>query len=288
MTTRIGCFAVIVAASIGLAGESSASEFYGVTYNGVLTRFDMDAQTVTSIGNIQAGPFTPTQFEDLEFDGSGTLYAIRGYNDGNFPPTNFNEAYRITNLATGSALLSASFTNATAKRHANIAYDYSSGQFYSNRNSDGHLGTVDLTTGAFNDISGVPNGMRNYVEALAIDPTSGEAYAIMDMGLAIFGQIDFSLVRMNLVTGQATLVGSFGDTTKRFKALRFDESGTLYTVAYETGGVYTVDVNTGAATFLFNGGPAAMQTTGLAISIPAPGVAGLLVAAGHVGSRRRR
>lgn len=280
------CAGVVV---LGALGTAHASQFYGVRNGGGLIRIDTVAQTVTPLGNIQAGPTTPTGFEDLEFDGSGNLYAIRGYNDGNFPPTNFNEAYRVTNPTTGASLLSASFSNATARRHANIAFRSSDGQFYSNRNSDGHLGTVSVTTGAFVDISNASNGMRTYMDALAIDPTTGMAYGIMDLGVSIIGTIDYSLVRMNLATGQATLVGSFGQGSAQFKALRFDSAGVAYTINYANGDIFTVNLNTGAASLLFSGGAAATQTTGLAHIIPGPAGAGLLAfGAVGVGLRRRR
>ncbi|MBX3362777.1 MAG: hypothetical protein KF705_15245 [Phycisphaeraceae bacterium] len=289
MDIKRGLCVGVVAISGVMASGAEASQFYGVTTTGVLTRFDMSAHTVATIGNIQVGPTSPTGFEDLEFGGNGQLYAVRGFSDGVFPPTNFNEVYRITNLATGSALLSASMSSATARRHANIAYRPSDGLFYSNRNSDGHLGTLDVTTGAFVDTAGVFNGLRSYVEALAVNPTTGLAYGIVDMGSAIEGTINYSLMSMNLQTGTASLIGSFGQGSNRFKALRFDDTGTGYTVNSNNGDVFTVNLSTGAATFVFAGGAAAVNTTGLAFVVPAPGgVAGLLLAGAVLAGRRRR
>lgn len=280
--------AAFAAASWVWTMESQAAMFYGIRANGTLIKVDTTAQTVTTQGTLPFGPSGTPSFEDLEFDGSGNLYAMRGYNDGNFPPTNFNQAYRVLNPVTGTAILTGTFDNSTSKRHANIAFRASNGLFYGNRNSDGHLGTLNVTTGAFNDISGVSNGLRTYVEALAFHPTTGQAYAIVDLGLSIFGQIDFSLIRIDLGTGLGTTVGSLGQGSASFKALRFDENGTAYTLNFATGDVFTVSTTTGAASFAFAGGAAAVNTTGLALIVPSPAGASLLVLGALVSTRRRR
>lgn len=270
------------------AGFAVAAEFYGVRNNGTLVRFDTTAQSVATLGTLNFGPSGSPAFEDLEFDSTGNLYAVRGYNDNNFPPTNFNQVYRVTNPVSGTALLSATLSSATARRHANLAFRPSDGLFYSNNNSNGRMGTLGVTTGAFVDLFGVSNGLRNYVDALAFDPVSGNAYAIVDMGVAIIPTIDFSLIRINMSTGVGTLVGSLGQGNGQFKALRFDDAGTAYTVNYATGDVFTVNTATGAATFAFAGGAAATQTTGLAFIVPSPAGAALLGLGASVTARRRR
>lgn len=274
-------------AALAFTSGTDAAEFYGVRFNGQLTRIDTSAQSVTGLGNIRVGPVVPDQFEDLEFDGAGNLYAVRGYNNGNFPPVNFNEVYRVLNPALGNSLLSASLDHSTAKRHANIAFRSSNGQFYSNRNFDGQLGTLNVTTGAFASVAGVPNGGRNFLDALAVNPVTGLAYGIVDLGLSIFGQIDYSLIRMDLDTGLATTIGSLGQGSSQFKALRFDSAGTAYTVNYETGDVLTVNLATGGASFLFAGGPALTQVTGLAHIVPSPASGGLLLLGSLAMTRRR-
>jgi hypothetical protein len=275
-------------AALAVTGETQAAEFFGVRYNGQLVRLDTTAQTVTGLGSIFVGPQTPTQFEDLDFDGAGNLYAMRGFADGNFPPTNFNQAYRVLNTATGQSLLTASFDDATARRYGNIAWRSSTGQFYGNRNNDGRIGVVGVTTGSFAPVTGVFNGVRTYMDGLAVNPATGNAYGLVDMGLSIFGEINYSLASVDLDTGLASVIGSFGQNGSTFRSLRFDGDGVLYTTNYATGDVYTVNVGTGAASLLFAGGAGATQITGLAFIVPSPAGAGVLVMGASVLAVRRR
>lgn len=285
MIARVLTGAAVVA--LAMSGSATAAEFYGVRFGGGLVRVDTSAQSVTALANIHVGPTSVDAFEDLEVDGAGTLYAVRGFNSGNFPPTNFNDIYRITNPNLGNAVLSTTVDDSTSKRHANLAFRSSTGQFYSNRNSDGRIGTLSVTTGAFVPVTGVHNGVRSFVEALAINPVDGQAYGIVDLGLSIFGQIDYSLMRVDLDTGLATAIGSMGQGSSQFKALRFDSAGTAYTVNYDTGDVMTLNLATGQASFLFAGGAGLGQVTGLAF-IPSPSGAGVLVVGAAVAFRRRR
>jgi hypothetical protein len=95
---------------------------------------------------------------------------------------------------------------------------------------------------------------------------------------------------VDLDTGVASMIGSLGPTSDYFPTLRFDSSGTAYTVGKFTGDVYTINLSTGAASFLFAGGSAAVGTEGLAlVSVPAPVGAGVLVlGVAALGRRRRR
>ena len=279
----VGAFVVVA------AGSTTALEsvFYGVNTNGVVSRFDMSAHTVTPLASIHAGPTTPTGFQDLEFDSAGNLYALRAYTDFNTFQS-FNEIYRVTNPTTGNALLSGTIGSG-GMPFQSLAYRSSNSSFYSVNAINGHVSTLE-TNGAFSPVSGVAHGPRNLVHAMAINPVDGVAYSLLDMGIAIFGTIDVTLFRTDLATGLSTAVGSLGVTTDAFTALRIDENGIAYTVSNFGGDIYTVNLNTGAASFLFAGGVAAKNTNGLAlIAVPSPaGLGALLAGVGLVATRRRR
>jgi hypothetical protein len=254
----------------------------------------MSAQTVTTVSNLHIGPVMLTHgFTELESDSSGTLYALRSYSDGpGFPPEQFNEIIRITNPAAGNSLLTASYGGGFGQVHTSLAYDASSSGFFAVRNQNGFLGGIDINSAAFTPVSGVAHGSPWFTNALAVDPTTGLAYALVDRGIPIFGTADFTLLSMDLTTGLSSTIGSLGLGTAAFMqgGLRFDDAGVAYTVNPASGDVYTVNLATGAATFLFAGGPNAVNTTGLAF-IPVPGPAGAVlfaIAAGVAGGRRSR
>ncbi len=262
----------LITASVVLfiaAASAPASIFYGVTSAGNLTRFDTAAQTVTTVGPIHIGPTNLTSFFDIEADGAGNIYAIRNFTDFNpFPPIQTNTLYRFNNLATASVVIAANLGN-TGTPFQSLAFRPSTGQFYSVNALNGQLGTL-ATNGVFTSVSGVPNGIRNTVGALAINPVDGLAWGIIDAGIpAPFGTSNYSLISMNLTTGLSTVVGSLGVGTDPFTALRFDDAGTAFTVNTINGNVYTVNTSTGAASFLFAGGAAAVNTQGL-VFVPAP------------------
>lgn len=280
---------VLLVAVVLSAVPAAAQTFIGVTANGGLTQFDMSAHTVTALSTIHAGPSSPTGFYDVEYDGSGNLYALRGYFDfGSF--SNFNEFYRVTNVNTGSSLLTGSIAGVSGNPMQALAYQSSNSTFYTVNGNNGFVDTIDPTTGAWSPVTGVPNGTpRNQFNALAVNPVDHAAYGLIDMGVAIIPTIDYTLVRVDLDTGVATMIGSLGQTSDYFPSLRFDSSGNAYTVGKFSGDVYTINLSTGAASFLFSGGSAAIGTEGLAlVSVPAPAGAGVLVLGAAAMMRRRR
>jgi len=283
--TFVGAFIALCAGVSGALG----STFYGVSTNGGITQFDMSAHTVTTLSSIHAGPNSPTGFYDLESDGSGNLYALRGFFDfGTF--SNVNEFYRITNVSTGNSLLSGSIAGVAGNPMQALGYRPSNSTFYTVNGNNGAVDTIDPNSGAWSPVTGLPNGTpRNQFNALAVNPVDHVAYGLIDLGIPIIPTIDYTLVRVDLDTGLATMIGSLGQTSDYFPSLRFDESGTAYTVGRFSGNVYTIDLNTGAANFLFAGGSAAVGTEGLSlVSVPAPAGAGILVVGAAVLTRRRR
>jgi PEP-CTERM motif len=100
----------------------------------------------------------------------------------------------------------------------------------------GTLGTVDVATGAVNIIGGV-GGLGQSMTDIAFDP-NGNLYGIS------FSQL-FSINKTNAV---ATLIGDLGTTVN---SLVFDASGVLYAA---NNALYTINVGTGAASLVGNGG----------------------------------
>src|SRR5262249_21766207 len=152
----------------------SASMFYGVTTNGRLTQFDMTAQTVTLVSNLHVGPNAlNTGFVELEADSNGNLYALRSYSGtGGFPPPQFNEIIRITSPAAGNALLPAPISGRPSNVHTSLAFRSDTGVFYTVRNQNGNLGTLDMASGALSPVSGVGHGSPFFTRGLAINPVS--------------------------------------------------------------------------------------------------------------------
>ncbi|MFG0328082.1 MAG: PEP-CTERM sorting domain-containing protein [Phycisphaerales bacterium JB037] len=281
-TRRAGAIALALT-----AGLASGQVFYGITFEGNLTQFDMAAQTVTTIGPISVGPTSPAGFQDLAFDGSGNLYALQGQVFTGFPPPPSNNKTYLVNKDTGAAVLQGDM-GISGLLHASLGFRSSNSSFYSIRNTNGYLGILDVSTGGFSPVTGSMHGIRNYVEALAIDPTSGLAYSVVNLGSPPpFGSDNFGLLATDLDAGTSSIIGSFGIGTDDAKALRFDNNGVAYTVNYDTGDVYTVNIATGQATFLFAGGAAAVHTTGLAF-VPTPGTVGLMALGGLAAASRRR
>ncbi len=288
MTSTRRLFVPALMGLLLLALPAGAAEFYGIKSNGFLLKYDTTAMTVTQLAQVQVGPQLLTGFTDLEFDSAGNLFALRGFSDGNFPPTTFNQLIRVNTPATGSSLLSGDMGNLGATPFHSLAYRPSNGSFYSVDARNGHLITV-TTAGAIASVAGVANGLRFLVPALAVNPVDGLAYGIIDAGTpAPFGTPNYSLIRMNMDTGLSTLVGSLGQGANPFTALRFDNTGTAYTVNQSNGDVFSVNTATGAASFLFAGGAVAAGTTGLAFIVPAPATASVLLAFAAFAARRRR
>lgn len=267
------------------ASAASASVFYGVT-DSTLIRIDTTTQVVTSVGTLQAGPTSLTVMADCAFDDSGNLYAIQqGNGSGGFPPPVLNKSFRV-NTTTASALLVADY--GSSQRPNALAFSTNHAKFLTVSQDNGRLATLDPVTGAVTQLFANNHGLGgpNKIEALAFAP-NGDLYGIWDGGPPLTGIIQHKLVKFNLATGTAVAIGSIGTTSQRFWSLRFDESGTAYTVDAFSSTMYTVNLTTGAGTAAFSS-PLLGGTTGLALQVPAPGAAGLLAFAGLALARRRR
>jgi sugar lactone lactonase YvrE len=107
--------------------------------------------------------------------------------------------------------------------------------------SSGAIVELNMATGARTAVSTLSATGTN-VSALAYDRQSGTMWATT--------QSNDSLYTLNIDTGVATLVGSFGFDSV-MHGLEYDNStGTLYGMHTLTGSLYTINKTTGAASFV--------------------------------------
>lgn len=265
-----------------LASTALGSVFYGVTDN-TLVRIDTAAQSVSTVGTLKVGATNLSLMADCDYDGSGTLIALR---QGSQDFTPLNQVFSV-NVTTAAALQQVNFGN--TKQLNGIAWSQSLNKFMTVSQSDGILASLDVPSGVVTPLYAVKHGLGgpNKIEALAFAP-NGDLYGIWDGGPPLSGIIDHKLVRFNLTTGTATAIGSIGTSAERFFSLRFDEAGAAYTVNAFSGTVYTVNLATGAGSAVFTS-TALLGTTGLALQVPAPAsIAGVFCLAGIASFRRRR
>ena len=277
------------ALAVMLAGQAiAAPAFYAVTGNfpgpSQLVLMDVSAGTASTVNPILFGGGNTNFIQDADFDGSGNLIGVRQNPGAGFPPSPLNILYQIdTTTAAATFLSSLTFNPARS-----LAYRPANGQFYSVNQNTGRLATLDVNTGLYTNVSAVGLGLGQFrIDALAFAP-NGDLYGVYDAGSPFAGTIDSRLVRIDVVTGLATMIGPIGAlNTQNFTSLRFDPgSGIAYTVEMNLGTVNTVNLTTGLGTAVFTDSDL-IGTTGLAF-IPSPGAAALLLLTGAFAARRRR
>lgn len=107
-----------------------------------------------------------------------------------------------------------------------------------------NLLSIDLGTGATTVIGAI--GFGDF-EALSFQPGTGILYGLDD--------VSDTLITINTTTGAGTAVGPMGNNFDD-AGLAFDDVGNLFAASDLSGdGVFTVDVATGAATEIGEGGP---------------------------------
>lgn len=262
--------------------------FYAVTGNfpgpSRLVQMDVGAGTATTVNPLLFGGGDTNYMQDADFDGAGNLIGLRQGTGSGFPPPPLNHVYQIDATTATATMLSDMGYNLAQS----LAYRAADGKFYSINQQNGRLATLDTSTGVFSAVSGVPHGLGAYkTDALAFAP-SGDLYGVWDAGNPFIGTIDSRLVKFDLVTGLAAMIGPIGvPNSQNFTSLRFDPTtGIAYTVEMLTGTVNTVNLATGHGTAVFSD-PDLIGTTGLAF-VPAPGAALVFGLGGMFVARRRR
>jgi uncharacterized repeat protein (TIGR01451 family) len=215
-----------------------------------LTRYDRVTQTESIIG-----PLGVPDVETIALNPfSGVLYGVNASTLG-----------RI-NTSTGAYTTIGSFGsgngpngNVTFNDIDSLAFDPATGVLFGAQYGPGgnnYLVQINTTTGAI--VPGVFGGngyLRltgiGHVDDIAIDPTTGTMYASDSPGGGD------TLRTINLTTGATTAVGAMG--TSDMEGLSIDPSGNLLGTNGTSAQFYTINKATGAATFVVNLGPGALD-----------------------------
>jgi len=166
------------------------------------------------------------------------IYGIRYSNEGPSPLVKIDPTTGVvTNIGGGVA-------NITG-----FAYDITTETAYV-MDVAGALGTIDLTTGVVTNIG----GSDEYVIGLACD-ANGNLFAI---------SLNDYLTSVDKTTGEHTRIGNLGVNIHNAQDICFDrDNNILYGALYAgTGGIYTINTTTGAATLIAE---VVDELTGLAI-----------------------
>jgi len=154
------------------------------------------------------------------------IYGIRYSNEGPSPLVKIDPTTGVvTNIGGGVA-------NITG-----FAYDITTETAYV-MDVAGALGTIDLTTGVVTNIG----GSDEYVIGLACD-ANGNLFAI---------SLNDYLTSVDKTTGEHTRIGNLGVNIHNAQDICFDrDNNILYGALYAgTGGIYTINTTTGAATLI--------------------------------------
>jgi hypothetical protein len=258
------------------AAAVASPEFFGVD-NTNLVRLDLAAGTKTVVGALGVD-----QLADIDFNGAGTLLAVRYGLGGGFPPSPLYEGWRIdTNTGAGTFLSSFGFVHLFSA----LAYRPTDGNLYTVDQNTGYLGTVDLNNATFTPLTATPHGLGQYkVDALAFAP-NGVLYGLHNEVPPIFGY-QYDLVQFDLTTGLGTVIGSVDGGVGDYQSFRFDPgTGMAYTINALNGSASTLNLATGAGSVIWSG--LAPGVTGLAF-IPEPAGLSLFALGGLLAARRRR
>ena len=204
-----------------------ADVFYATSgpVNGSL--LTVDPMTGAVLGSL---PITNEEalFGGLCDDGT-SLFSIDGYNDANSDRTFRIDPATGNGTIVGDTTFNWNFRTCDVLRATGVLYGA----------TDNRLYTLDTTTGAGTLVANLSNPNLDQLTALAIAP-NGDA-VVSDIGST-------SVFRVNLSNGALTFVGNAALGTW-FADLAFDSSGQLWGVK-NGGGLYQVDLGTGAATLI--------------------------------------
>jgi hypothetical protein len=215
------CAVAVAVTVLALGARPAGASVVGYAIDGnTLYSIDLTSGTYSSVGS---GLGVNADFEGLTFDDAGQLYAY-----ADWPST---QLYTV-NTVTGNAALVGELGKSWVS--GGLAFDHVSETLY--LLTSVALATLDRTTGAATLVgaTGLSAG-----EALAYD--NGMLFASENGTESLYG-IDPS-------TGDptATLIGPHGQDVGFHRGMSFDDDGILWLIN-DTGGIYTVDPSSGAAT----------------------------------------
>jgi hypothetical protein len=124
----------------------------------------------------------------------------------------------------------------------------------------GEIYSIDLTDGTYEYVSTA----QIELVTIAFDPMTNDLWATIKGG---FGVPKDQMFKIDLATGDTTLVGQTGLGNTAINALAFDENGVFYGIigsGPQVSDLFTIDVNTGEGTLV--GSVGLMALTGLAFA----------------------
>jgi len=220
------------------------------------------------------------EFVGFDADAPGTLNDIAQENELMFGATfvadDFTKEYVVgypsgdlqtIDTTTGALVDVGSTGQGTATR--DIAYDATTGTTFGTAISGDmtDLFTVDTTTGAMTLVGTIQGiGEPSYVMGLAVDPSDGLMY-----GIEI---VSSSLVAIDKSTGQGSVIGSLGFSTRFGQGLDFNAAThTLYLASIDYGGgtgqnMYTVNLTSGEASLVGPFPSGTLQIGSFGIAVP--------------------
>ncbi|MEZ6014376.1 MAG: hypothetical protein R3F49_04630 [Planctomycetota bacterium] len=169
-------------------------------------------------------------FGGLARDAAGDLYSIDGYNDPNSDRTFRIDPNSGAGTVVGDTGFNWNFRSVTVNPVDDQLYGW----------TDNRLYRIDKVTG---------------MGTLAVNVTGagldqGTAFAISAAGVGYLTDIgNNSLLRVDLTTGAATLLGDLNIGSLWFNDIDFDGAGNLWGV-HETGGIYRIDIAAATATLV--------------------------------------
>jgi hypothetical protein len=137
--------------------------------------------------------------------------------------------------------------------------------------ADSPLYVIDTATLTIGSIGNIGYG----ITGLAFHPVTGELYGTQGGAPGNFAR---NLIRIDVNTGQGTIVGPLGTAPGGVADIAFSANGTLYGWSEQTDDLVTINLTTGAATVVGNAG-IATRGSGLAFN-----AAGTLYLAGNNGN----
>jgi hypothetical protein len=219
-------------ALLALSAPAAADDLYALAGNAPATLYKLDPATGAQI---ESHPVSGQQalFGGLGADSGGTLYSVDGYNDAD--P---DRLFRIDKASGAGAVVGPTGFNWNFRC---LCLNPASGVLFAS--TDNNLYTVNTSSGAATFVAGIAGPNLDQLTAIAIN-AAGQCF-----GTDIGGTDLFSI---NLQTGQASWIGSVGESGNWFNDLSFDSSGVLHGARFN-GGVYRIDTATAVQTLEFGG-----------------------------------
>ena len=248
----------------GVCGDGSIDVLVPPVFIAADSRFRFGSLDSTT-GEFARGVVIGESVQGLAFDRNDQVFYASGASS--------RSLIRIP--VTGDSIQIIGTITGTSAVMSGMAYDPVSRTLLAINAATGQLYEINTSTAVATEI-GSPGGGR--VPALAIDPASGQLYALGNPLL-----MNAVLLRIDRQTGDQTVVGPLGSGIAGLDGLGFNPAdGMLYTYHDSARRMLRIDPATGAATVVGDTGVAVGSSWGMACSQDAPACAADLDGDGDV------